>query len=174
MNENMHIISALVANKSGALTRISGLFARRGYNIDSLSVCATEDGNLSRMTITTTADESTVRQIIKQLDKLYDVIKVTELARETSVARELLLVKIATCAGQRPEIESTCNMYKAKLIDVSPESTVIELTGEPNKIDGFINVVQPYGIIELTRTGLSALSRGKSSINDLVDYNETL
>ena len=174
MKETQHIISVLVANKSGALTRISGLFARRGYNIDSLSVCATDSAKLSRMTITTTADESTVQQIIKQLDKLYDVIKVTELSKNTSVTRELLMVKIVTEPKQRPEIEATCNMYKAKLIDVSPDSTILELTGEPNKLDGFLNVVRDYGIIELTRTGMSALQRGKGSINDLTDYNETV
>ena len=172
--EQKHIISVLVANKSGALTRISGLFARRSYNIDSLSVCATEDKQLSRMTITSIADENTMQQIIKQLSKLYDVRKVTELDRETSVARELLLVKVRMPAERRPEIESTCHIYKAKLIDLSPASVILELTGEPNKIDGFLKVVSPYGIIEMTRTGLSALERGQTSINDLADYNETL
>lgn len=164
---NLRIVSALVANKSGVLTRISGLFARRGFNIESLSVCATENPAVSRMTITTSDDEAVLKQIVKQLDKLYDVVKVTELSREGSVSRELLLVKIEAKPAQRPELESTCNLYKAKIVDVSPESMIVELTGEPNKLDGFVSVLSPYGIIEMTRTGASALLRGKTSITDL-------
>lgn len=167
-----HIITALVNNHSGVLTRISGLFARRGFNIDSLSVCATAEPSYSRMTIISTSDGAEISQIIKQLDKLVDVIKVTELKTDACVARELLLVKINLLPSQRPEIESTCNMYKAKTVDVSPESMILELTGEPNKLDAFIGVVRGYGIIELIRTGLTALERGKTSINDLFDYNE--
>lgn len=172
--KDQHLISVLVSNKSGALTRISGLFARRGFNIESLSVCTTEDPRISRMTITSTDDETILKQIIKQLDKLVDVLKVTEMERDTCVSRELLMVKIRVRANQRPELESTCNLYKAKTIDVSPDSMILELTGEPNKIDGFINVIKPYGIVELTRTGQSALQRGLGSINDLADYNKQI
>jgi acetolactate synthase-1/3 small subunit len=167
-----HLITALVLNQSGVLTRISGLFARRGYNIDSLAVCNTEDEKLSRMTIVATADDATICQVIKQLDKLVDVIKVSELDVTQAVLRELLLIKIKVSASQRPEIDTTCGVYKAKIIDLSPESVVVEITGEPGKIDGFINIMKPYGIIEMMRTGLTALERGAASINDLTDYNE--
>ncbi len=169
-----HIITALVNNHSGVLTRVSGLFARRGYNIDSLAVCNTEDENYSRMTIVSTGDDMTINQVIKQLDKLVDVIKVSELDAIGAVSRELTLVKIKVSANQRPEIETTCRVYKAKIIDLSPDSVVVELTGDPSKIDGFLKIVKPYGIIEMVRTGLNALDRGEKSINDLIDYNETV
>lgn len=170
MNDK-HIISALVSNKSGVLTRISGLFARRGYNIESLSVCTTEEERFSRMTIIACGDKATILQIIKQLDKLVDVLKVTEID-DNSVGRELLLVKIKLSPKERPEMETTCNIYKAKMIDLSPESVVIEITGESSKLDAFVKVVEHYGIIEMVRTGLTALSRGQQSINDLMDYND--
>lgn len=169
-----YIITALVSNHSGVLTRISGLFSRRGYNIDSLSVCATEDADLSRMTIVTVCDSATIQQITRQLDKLIDVVKVSLLDPSGSVMRELLLIKIKLQSNQRPEIESTCNIYKAKLIDLSEKSVIIELTGEPSKIDAFIKLLAPYSILELIRTGLTALGRGGDSINDLEDYNELL
>lgn len=171
--DKRHTVTALVKNHSGVLTRISGLFARRCFNIDSLVVCASENPKLSRMTIVSDADEETVAQIIKQLDKLADVIKVCEL-ESGAITRELLLIKIRVSAVQRPEIESTCNIYKAKLVDLSPDSVVIELTGEPVKLDALINILAPYGIIELSRTGVTALERGSRSINDLVDYNELI
>ncbi len=167
-----HLITALVLNQSGVLTRISGLFARRGYNIDSLSVCNTEDEKYSRLTLVSAGDDATIQQVIKQLDKLVDVVKVSELDTSQAVLRELLLIKVKVSASQRPEIDTTCSVYKAKIIDLSPESVVIEITGESGKIDGFINIMKPYGIIEMARTGLTALERGSSSINDLIDYND--
>lgn len=167
-----YIVTALVANKSGVLTRISGLFSRRGYNINSLSVCATENPDFSRMTIVAEADDGTIKQIARQLDKLVDVKKVGILAPSGAVCRELLIIKLHMQAAQRPEIESTCNIYKAKMIDLSPDSLIAELTGEPNKIDAFIEVVRHYGIIESVRTGLTALSRGSDHIGNLSDYND--
>ncbi len=167
-----YIVTALVANKSGVLTRVSGLFARRGYNINRLAVCATETPAFSRMTILAEADDATIKQITRQLDKLVDVKKVALLSPDKAVCRELLIVKLTLDPAQRPEIESTCNIYKAKMIDLSPASLIVELTGEPNKIDAFIQVVTHYGIIELVRTGLTALSRGADNINDLTDYND--
>ncbi len=155
-----YIITALVSNKSGVLTRISGLFARRGYNIGSLNVGSTENPELSRMTIVSEADDATIRQITLQLDKLVDVKKVSVLEQDKSVCRELLILKLCVSPEQRPEIESACNIYKAKIIDLSPSSLIAELTGEPNKIDAFINLTAHYGIIELVRTGLTALGRG--------------
>ena len=163
--KNKHIITALVKNHSGVLTRISGLFARRCFNIDSLVVCTTENPELSRMTIVSDTDDAVTEQLVKQLEKLCDVIKVCELGH-SRVSRELLLVKIKLTAAQRPEIESTCNIYKAKLVDLSPESVIIELSGEPDKLDALIALLEPYGIIELARTGVTALERGTKSIKE--------
>ena len=160
------VISALVTNKPGVLNRVAGLFSKRSYNIESLSVCTTEDDNLSRMTIVAKGDESVLEQIVKQLAKLYDVKKVLELDTDSyaSLMRELLLVKIRVQPHQRPEVESTANIYKARTVDLSPDSMVLELTGEEGKIDAFINVVKHYGIIELARTGVTVLQRGDDSI----------
>lgn len=167
--ERSHIISALVSNESGVLTRISGLFARRCFNIDSLAVCATEDPVYSRMTIVVRGDERTLGQIVLQLDKLPDCKRTRELSPSQAVQRELLLVKIRAAASVRAEIETLCRIYKAKIIDVSTDSIVIELTGKPSKLDGFVEVLGDYGIIELSRTGLTALERGGSKLNDRDD-----
>ena len=160
---NKYTITALLANKSGVLTRLSGLFARRGFNIDSISACATEDANFSRVTIVFTGDEYTLSQMTKQLDKLIDVKKI-----------ELLLVKVSAPADKRSELIEIKEVYKAKIVDLSPKTAILELTGEPNKLDGFIKVIEPYGILELARTGVTALSRGEKCLNDLVDYNESI
>jgi len=160
------VISALVTNKPGVLNRVAGLFSKRSYNIESLSVCTTEDENLSRMTIVAKGDQAILEQIVKQLAKLYNVKKVLELDTDSyaSLMRELLLVKIRVQPHQRPEVESTANIYKARTVDLSPDSMVLELTGEEGKIDAFINVVKHYGIIELARTGVTVLQRGDDSI----------
>ena len=168
---NKYTITALLANKSGVLTRLSGLFARRGFNIDSISACATEDENFSRVTIVFTGDEYTLSQMTKQLDKLIDVKKITLADEKDSVLRELLLVKVSAPADKRSERKE---VYKAKIVDLSPKTAILELTGEPNKLDGFIKVIEPYGILELARTGVTALSRGEKCLNDLVDYNESI
>jgi len=159
MSNPSHIITAIVRNHSGVLTRVSGLFARRGYNIDSLSVCATEDPTLSRMTIVATGDDATIEQIVKQLNKLPDTVKISRLKEDNGIIRELLLVKISLAPARRPEIESACNIYKAKTVDLSVNSAVLELTGDPQKIDAFVELMVPYGIIELVRTGLTAIER---------------
>jgi acetolactate synthase-1/3 small subunit len=166
------VITALVTNKSGVLNRVAGLFSKRGYNIESLSVCATEDAQFSRMTIVARGDECILEQIVKQLDKLIDVKKVAELDADVSLMRELLLVKIGVQPAQRPEIESTANIYKAKTVDLSPDSMVLELTGESIKIDAFITVLQHYGIIELARTGVTVLQRGDKCIKDFEDFGD--
>jgi len=160
------VISALVTNKPGVLNRIAGLFSKRSYNIESLSVCTTEDEALSRMTIVAKGDESVLEQITKQLAKLYDVKKVLELETDSyaTLMRELLLIKIRVQPSQRTKVESTANIYKARAVDLSPDSMVLELTGEEGKIDAFINVVKHYGIIELARTGVTVLQRGDDSI----------
>jgi len=141
------------------LTRISGLFARRCFNIDSLAVCATENPKLSRMTIAVHGDESALRQIILQLGKLPDCIVTHELDGNDAVLRELLIIKINVPSAARTQIETVCRTYDARIIDLSPDSAILELTGKPNKLNGFIDVLKEYGIIELSRTGLIALER---------------
>ncbi len=169
-----HIISALVTNESGVLTRISGLFARRCYNIDSLSVCATEDPTLSRMTIVVSGDESIIKQIILQLGKLPDCRLIGELNGDNAVKRELLLIKVKADATERAELETVCRTYEAKIVDLSPDSVVIELTGKPTKLDGFIDVLKKYKVLELARTGLIAIERGSGKLNDEVNKTETV
>lgn len=163
--EKSHIISALVSNESGVLTRISGLFARRCYNIDSLAVCATEDPKLSRMTIVVRGDDNVLKQIVLQLGKLPDCKITGELSEKSSVLRELLLIKIKATPEERAGIETVARTYEAKIVDLSPASIVMELTGKPSKIDGFIEVLTGYGILELSRTGLTALERGGGKLN---------
>lgn len=176
MNEKTmkHIITALVTNRSGVLTRISGLFARRGYNIDSLSVCNTNNPDMSRMTIVALGTDDEINQIVRQLDKLWDCHKIRVLKPNECVKRELLLIKVSVPAEKRPEVESTANMMKVKFIDIGASSVTCEMTGEPNKIDKFIELMQPYGILELARTGITALSRGEEILDDLTDYNEEI
>ncbi len=168
-----YTISALVSNKSGVLTRVSALFARRGYNIDSLSVCATEDPALSRMTIVLNGDDYILAQMTKQMDKLIDVQKIKHVEHE-AVCRELLLIKIKTDGAKRTEVFELSQIFRANIIDCSPETTVLELTGKPEKIDGFINMLRPYGILELARTGVTAISRGSACIKDESDYKEKI
>ena len=164
-----YIVSALVSNKSGVLTRISGMFARRGYNIESLTVCSTENAEFSRMTIVVNGDEYILDQISKQLDKQFEVKKVIQIEPSSSVLRELLIIKVEAPAAARSQIMEIADVYKAKIIDLSPRSVILELTGEPDKIDGFIEVIREYGIIELARTGISALTRGASSIREYIE-----
>ena len=169
-----YTITALVANKSGVLTRVSGLFARRGFNIESLCVCATEDKHLSRMTIVLNGDEYILSQMTKQLDKLIDVKKIALAEEADSIYRELLLMKVSAPAEKRSEIIEIKEIYKAKIVDLSPETLILEITGEPSKLDAFVKVVEPYGILELARTGTIALARGEKCLNDLVDYKESI
>lgn len=172
--EKTHIISALVTNASGVLTRISGLFARRCFNIDSLAVCATEDPSLSRMTIAVRGDDNVLKQIVLQLGKLPDCRMTVELDANGTVMRELLLIKLRVTARQRAEIETVCHTYEAKIVDLSPDSIVIELTGKPSKIDGFIEVLHDYEILELSRTGMTALARGSGKLNSDSNKTETV
>lgn len=161
---NKHILSVLVENQAGVLSKISGLFTRRGYNIDSLTVGETEDPEISRMTITLNGDRQTVEQIAKQLNKLIDVIKVVELEKSSSVCRELLLIKVNASLETRSDIIGISDIFKAKIIDVAKESFILELTGDSEKIEAFTEILKPYGILEYNRTGLTALERGKHTI----------
>lgn len=174
MSNNKHIITALVTNRSGVLTRISGLFARRGYNIESLSVCNTHNPDRSRMTIVALGTDDEINQIVRQLDKCVDCHKIKLFNPSESVKRELLLIKVNLEPAKRPELESTAHMMKAKIVDVAPDSAICEMTGESNKLDSFIELMKPYGILELARTGITALSRGRECIDDLTDYNEEI
>lgn len=159
-----HVLSVLVENHSGVLSRVSGLFSRRGYNIDSLSVGETEDPKISRMTIVADADEYTLEQIKKQLNKLVDVIKIIELKEEHAIYRELALIKIAATKENRAEIIEIANIFRAHIVDVASESVVIEATGDQGKISALSNMLMPYGIKEVIRTGLTALERGEKEL----------
>ena len=163
---NRHVISALVSNKFGVLNRMTGLFSKRGFNIASLSVASTENPAYSRATIVALGDDATVSQIIKQLRKLYDVKHVEELLPGASVFRELLLIKVRVRPEQRPEIETTIRTYKAKSVDLTADTQTIELSGESGKIDGLISILEPYGILELARTGITAVARGNNNLSE--------
>jgi acetolactate synthase-1/3 small subunit len=155
-----HVISTLVENRAGTLSRVSGLFSRRGYNIDSLTVGETEDPSVSRMTIAVTGEERILEQIIKQLDKLVDVIAVRELDSDSCIRREIMLVKIRADENNRPAVIEVTGIFRARVVDVSPSTITVEATGNMEKLDGLLLLLRPYGILELARTGLVALERG--------------
>ena len=154
-----HTISILVENKFGVLTRVAGLFSGRGYNIDSLNVAPTHDATASRMTIVTHGDESTLEQIVKQLNKLPDVLKVQDFRDGEYVDRELVLIKVQVDARARAEVMQITDIFRAKIVDVQPKSLTIEITGNESKVEKFINLMNTFGIMELTRTGKAALPR---------------
>jgi acetolactate synthase-1/3 small subunit len=157
--EKRHTISVLVENKFGAFTRIAGLFAAKGYNIDSLAVGPTEDESVSRMTIVTRGDDQIIEQIIKQLNKVIDTIKVVDLTFDSFVDRELVLVKVSSSAETRPEIMQVAEIFRAKVVDISPRTLTLEATGSQQKVDAIIKMLKPYTIRELARTGRVALKR---------------
>jgi len=160
-----HTISVLVVNRFGVLSRISGLFSGRGFNIESLNVAETNDPDISRMTIVTIGDDAKVEQITKQLNKLVDVIKVVDLTNENYVDRELILVKMNAEPRVREEILRVVEIFRAKVVDVSASTYTIEITGNQSKIDGFLDLLRPLGIKEIVRSGRIAVSRGTKSIN---------
>ncbi len=154
-----HTISVLVENKFGVLTRVAGLFSGRGYNIDSLNVAPTHDSTLSRMTIVTRGDDATVDQIVKQLNKLVDVVKVIDYGQGDYIDRELVLLKVKAEAQNRAEICQMAELFRAKVVDVQTDSLTIELTGGESKIEKFLTLMRTFGICDLTRTGQVALPR---------------
>ena len=156
---NRHVLSVLVENQSGVLSRVSGLFSRRGYNIDSLSVGETEDPKISRMTIVVRGDDQILEQIKKQLNKLIDVIKIVELDPDQSVFRELALIKVKTDMNTRASVIEIVSIFRANIVDVSNTSLTVEMTGDETKIEAFIKLMKPYGIAEIVRTGLAAIER---------------
>ncbi|MDR1208899.1 MAG: acetolactate synthase small subunit [Clostridiales bacterium] len=157
---NRHILSILVENQPGVLSRVTGLFSRRSYNIDSLSVSVAESDDVSRVTVVVTGDDGIIDQITRQLEKLIDVRDVTELTADSSVYRELALVKVSAEASVRPEIMVLSNIFAAKVIDVAGGAMTVEITGSQGKIDAFLEQVSPYGVLEMARTGLTGLPRG--------------
>jgi acetolactate synthase-1/3 small subunit len=159
-----HVISVLVENRVGVLARVAGLFTGRGFNIESLAVAETEDPSLSRMTIVTGGDARIIEQVTKQLNKLIDVIKVVDLSREHFVERELILVKVRAEPEERAEILRITDIFRGNIIDVSPKSYVIEVTGDGDKLRAFLDLIKPIGILEIVRTGPVALSRGGKAL----------
>lgn len=163
------VFSILVDNTAGVLSRVSGLFSRRGYNIDSLTVGETENPAISRMTVQAHGDDQILDQIRKQLIKLEDVIEIIELVPGESVTRELILVKVSAPEKDRQAIIAIADIFRAKIVDVAPESLMIELTGSQEKLDAFIKLLEPYTIKELVRTGITGLTRGFGDISDYIE-----
>lgn len=155
-----HTISVLVNNQPGVLQRVSGLFGRRGFNIESITVGESEEIGLSRMVIVTTGDENTLEQISKQLYKLIDVIKVVDLSANPMVARELALIKVSAEPAMRPEILGIVETFRAAVVDIGPSSLIVQVVGDSDKIDAMVELLRPYGIRELSRTGATAMIRG--------------
>ena len=158
------VIAVLVDNKPGVLMRVTSMFTRRGFNIDALTVSAIEDPNYSRITITITGDENTKNQFVSQMKKLYNVKKVQELDDEVTVKRELMLIKVKTSPETRAEIMAAAEIYRAKIIDYQADVMSVELTGEPLKLDAFIKIMMPLGILEMCRTGIVAIERGTNTM----------
>ena len=163
------ICSLLVDNNPGVLSRISGLFSRRGYSIDSITSGTTADPRFTRITVVASGDELILEQIEKQVRKLVDVREIKLLQESESVCRELIMVKVASNAKQRAEIISIADIFRAKIVDVEKESLIIELTGSQSKLDGFLNLMDGFEILEIARTGITALSRGSKDVTYLDD-----
>ncbi len=154
-----HTLSVLVENKPGVLARVAGLFSGRGFNITSLTVGETEDATVSRMTIVVAGDDNILDQVSKQLDKLVDTIKVLDITQEAHVEHELVLIKVQAEAGQRAEITQLAEIFRAKIVDVSAKTFILEITGSAEKVDAFVELMRTFGIKELVRTGPVALTR---------------
>ncbi len=161
------VLSLLVDNTSGVLSRVAGLFSRRGYNIDSLTVGETADPRYSRMTVVVSGDEQILDQITKQLAKLIDVVDIKILGNETSVSRELVLVKLRVDAEDRQAVIAIVNVFRGNIIDVGVDSLIVELTGQQSKLDAFLRLLEGHEILELARTGITGLSRGTDDIRYL-------
>ncbi len=157
---NKKVLSVLVDNTSGVLNRVAGLFSRRAYNIDSLTVGETQDSKYSRMTIVARGDDDILEQIIKQINKLEDVVRVDVLEPDSSVTRELILVKIKVSPSQRQQIMSMAEIFRGNIVDVAKESLMVEITGSQSKLEAFLSLLEEFEILELVRTGISGLARG--------------
>lgn len=164
MTVNTHTLSVLVEDKPGVLARVASLFSRRGFNIQSLAVGATEQKDMSRMTIVVSVEDSPLEQITKQLNKLVNVIKIVEQDEDNAVARELALIKVRADPTTRSQVIEAVNLFRAKVVDVSTESLTVEATGTQEKIEALLRVLEPYGIRELVQSGVVSLSRGPRGI----------
>ncbi|WP_297435918.1 acetolactate synthase small subunit [uncultured Clostridium sp.] len=169
---NKHVLSVLVRNSFGVLSRVSGLFSRRGFNIDSLTVGKTQDEKVSRMTITIVGNHAVLDQVIKQLNKLEDVIKIININDADSIYRELVLIKVKASSSERAAINEIVKIFRCKIVDIAKESLTIELTGDESKVTALIKLVSDYGIKEIVRTGLTALERGDKEITAYGEYFE--
>ena len=158
-----HTVSVLVENKFGVLARVAGMFSGRGFNIHSLNVAPTHDSSLSRITVVAIGDDSALDQILKQLNKLVNVIKVTDFKRDEAVERELLLVKLSADSDSRSEIIQICDIFRAKIINFHKDSLILELTGDECKVRAFLDMIEQFEILELSRTGKLALERAKNN-----------
>lgn len=167
-----HTLSVLVENHAGVLSRVAGLFSRRGFNIDSLAVGVTENPKISRITIVVDGDDYTVEQVSKQLNKLIDVIRICQLEKTDSVSRELALIKVAANATTRAEIIQIVEIFRAKIVDISKSTLTIEISGGVDKVDALENMVKPFGIKEIVRTGTIAIQRGNKSISATTGNDE--
>ena len=163
-----HVLSALVQNQPGVLAHVSGMLASRNFNIDSLAVGETEDPNLSRMTFVVHGDDAELEQVRKQLDKIITVVKVHDISSEDFVERDLMLLKVKTTPQQRVEISLLVEMFRARIVDIGSETLMIEISGQERKIEAFIELMRPYGILELARTGRIALVRGTTAKGDVL------
>lgn len=163
-----HVLSALVQNQPGVLAQISGMLASRGFNIDSLAVGETECPELSRITFVVHGDDAELEQVRKQLDKVITVVRVLDISTEDFVERDLMLIKVQATSAQRTEIALLVEMFRGRVVDISPESLMIEISGQEQKIVAFIELMRPYGIVELARTGRIALVRGNPGHGELV------
>lgn len=161
-----HTLSVLVENKPGVLARVAGMFARRGFNIHSLAVGPTEQDEVSRMTIVVNVEDKPLEQVIKQLNKLINVLKIVELEKDVSVERELLLIKVKADAETRAQIVEIADIFRSKIVDVAPASMTIEATGSPDKLAALTELLHQHGVKELVRTGLVALARGDRAITE--------
>lgn len=160
-----HIISILIENEAGALSRVAGLFSARGYNIESLTVAPTEDPSLSRMTLVTRGNDDIIEQIIKQLNKLVDVVKLIDLAESAHIERELMMVKVKTSETSRAEIKRIADIFRGRIIDVTSTTFVIEMTGTSDKLDAFVKAIDETSIIEVVRSGATGISRGEKGLH---------
>ena len=155
-----HIISILLENEPGALSRVVGLFSQRNFNIETLNVAPTEDPSLSRLTVTTVGDDRVIEQITKHLNKLIDVVKLVDLTEGNHIERELMLVKVEALGAARDEVKRTADIFRAQIVDVTPSVYTVQITGDAGKLDAFIQAMAPIGILEVARTGVSGIARG--------------
>ena len=164
MRENRHIIAVLLENESGALSRVAGLFSMRGYNIESLTVAPTNDPTMSRATVVTTGDDRTIEQITKQLNKLVDVVRLVDLTETAHVEREMMLIKVRASGPQREEIKRLTDIFRSKIIDVTESTYIVEVTGDSDKLDAFMNSVGDEQILEVVRSGVTGIARGERGL----------